>query len=117
MMSIGGSVMLALSIAYLARKISGSGGLIGMLEVAFGPLRGDGARLERVGRLLDRDRDAGGGGGQLSRPVAGACQFGVPATTIRRFAASILVWLVTLISLIGLKQAQHLPDRDHGPQS
>ena len=72
LVSIGGSVMLALSIAYLASKVHGNGGLIGMLvdvralrktrliPIGVRPVRGHRPRMERMGRLLDRHGDAGG---------------------------------------------------------
>jgi len=97
--SIGGSVMLALSIAYLARKVSGSGGLICMLEEAFGPL---------AATVLGWSAWVGFWTGIATLAVAAVSYLSSWSSFLNdhpALSASILVWLVTLISLTGLKQA------------
>jgi APA family basic amino acid/polyamine antiporter len=97
--SIGGSVLLALSIALLARKVSGCGGLICMLEEAFGPL---------AATVLGWSAWVGFWTGIATLAVAAVSYLSLWAPILAEYSAffaSLLVWMVTLISLTGLKQA------------
>jgi len=99
LVSIGGSVMLALSIAYLASKVHGNGGLIGMLHVAFGPF---------AATVLGWSAWVGFWTGTATLAVAAVSYLSEWWPFLAEhpaLGASLLLWLVTGVSLLGIRQA------------
>jgi len=99
LVSIGGSAMLALSIAYLASKVHGNGGLIGMLQVAFGPF---------AATVLGWSAWVGFWTGTATLAVAAVSYLSEWWPFLAEHSAlgaSLLLWLVTGVSLLGIRQA------------
>ena len=99
MITIGGSVALALSIAHLAKKFSGMGGLIGILQNAFG---------RAPAAVLGWSAWVGFWTANATLAVAAVSYLGDWIPVLHAFpaiSAIALVWLITGLSLFGLRPA------------